>query len=417
MPVPKTPMLPVASRLRSMAAFARARAIAYALQCFGVRGRRLWQYAERSPGAGACPLPLCQPQPCLLPSPPATSLANAKSWGYQLQGIDAATIAASPYDLVVIDYSRDGTEGGVLTAAEIARMKVKPDGTQRLVICYLSIGEAESYRYYWAKRWSWMSWGGWRWFWRLFGERLQPGWLGSQNPEWKGNYAVRYWHPGWQDLIINAPGNYLERVMSLGFDGVYLDKIDQFVDMEGENKNSRGDMIAFVDRLAKKARALEAGLSDRAPERRGAAAQCRLPRHHRRHRQGRPALRRTQGQGPQRPRPDRAQHAVAPAADRRPQAGVRGRIPARSHIDRRGPARTRGQGLRVALSPTATWKHCASAISPQSSPSGGGAERAQQGLFLNTSQTSSRSPSGRTFASAPTPATAAPFAASDCRRR
>ncbi len=244
--------IPILSASPGLRSIALALIVLQAALANGTNARA--QAVAQAAPASRTPAPQSQVTP-----PPTSPLALAKSWGYQLQGIDAATIAASPYDLVVIDYSRDGTEGGILSPAEIARMKVKPDGTQRHVICYLSIGEAESYRYYWAKRWTWMSWGGWRWFWRLFGERLLPPWLGPHNAEWKGNYAVRYWQPGWQDLIINAPDNYLERIVRMGFDGVYLDKIDQFVDMEGENKNSRADMITFVERLAKKARALKPG--------------------------------------------------------------------------------------------------------------------------------------------------------------
>ena len=189
----------------------------------------------------------------------AAPLAAAKSWGYQLQGVDPAGIAASPYDVVVIDYSRDGSEGRSYSPGEIARMKVKPDGGRRTILCYLSVGEAESYRYYWSKRWSWMSWGGWRWFWKLFGERFVPSWLGPQNSEWKGNYGVRYWQPGWQDIIFEGEDSYLGRIARAGFDGVYLDKIDEYVDMARENPRSRPDMVAFVAKLAQKARSLSPG--------------------------------------------------------------------------------------------------------------------------------------------------------------
>ena len=34
------------------------------------------------------------------------------------------------------------------TAAEILELKTKHNGGKRLVICYMSIGEAEDYRYY-----------------------------------------------------------------------------------------------------------------------------------------------------------------------------------------------------------------------------------------------------------------------------
>jgi cysteinyl-tRNA synthetase, unknown class len=251
MPSVRLPFL--VTRLRRTAAFALAILILLASLVAAPRPASA-QAAQPSPSATPA---LAGTRPAGVGAP--GTLSAARSWGYQLQGMVPSVIAASPYDLVVIDYSRDGTEDGMLRPAEIAQMKVKPDGTRRLVICYLSIGEAESYRYYWAKRWSWMHWGIWRPFWRLFGERLLPAWLGPQNAEWKGNYAVRYWHPGWQDLMINGPRSYLERIIAAGFDGVYLDKIDQFVDMAGENPNSRLEMIAFVDRLAKRARAIKPG--------------------------------------------------------------------------------------------------------------------------------------------------------------
>ena len=113
-------------------------------------------------------------------APPARLLAAAKSWGYQLQKIDPDTLAAVPHDVLVIDYSRDGTDAYAFTAEEVARLKVKPDGSRRIVLAYLSIGEAEVYRYYW------------QWYWFL--DEFAPAWRGGPNKEWQGNYDVRYWH-------------------------------------------------------------------------------------------------------------------------------------------------------------------------------------------------------------------------------
>ena len=76
-------------------------------------------------------------------------LAAAKSWGYQLQKFDPDTLAASPHDMLVIDYSRDGKAARALTPEEVDKIRVKPDGARRIVLAYLSIGEAQTYRYYW----------------------------------------------------------------------------------------------------------------------------------------------------------------------------------------------------------------------------------------------------------------------------
>src|SRR5690606_19523023 len=104
-------------------------------------------------------------------------LSQVRSWGYQLQGADPETIAASAYDMVVIDYSRNGTQARAYSEAEIARMKRKPEGGRRIVLAYMSIGEAESYRFYWKDGWG----------------PGTPDWLGRENRQWPDNYAVRYW--------------------------------------------------------------------------------------------------------------------------------------------------------------------------------------------------------------------------------
>ena len=178
---------------------------------------------------------------------PARVLAAAKSWGYQLQNIDPDAIADAPYDMVVLDYSRDGTDAEALTAADLEKLKTKPDGGRRIVLSYLSIGEAEKYRYYWKWYWGW-----------LFG-LFAPEWRGRQNTEWRGNYGVRYWNEDWQKIIFSGPGSYLDRIMRAGFDGVYLDKVDEYVDMAKENPDARALMIAFVKKLAEHARARKPG--------------------------------------------------------------------------------------------------------------------------------------------------------------
>ena len=115
------------------------------------------------------------------------------------------------------------------------------------MLAYLSIGEAQTYRYYWKWYWGW-----------VFGV-LSPRWLGSENPEWRGNYGVRYWHEGWQKIILGGENSYLDRIVKAGFDGVYLDGVDEYVDMVKEKRNARALMIAFVKAIAERARALKPG--------------------------------------------------------------------------------------------------------------------------------------------------------------
>ncbi len=165
---------------------------------------------------------------------------SVRSWGYQLQNDDVETIASSPYDIIVMDYSRDTTTAGAFTPADLARMKRKPDGSRRIVLSYISVGEAEDYRYYWQER-------GWN------RAANRSGVVDEENPEWKGNYSVRFWQSEWQDVIFGAEDSYMARINKAGFDGVYLDKIDVCETYEGRTPAgtvASDLMIQFVRKLS-----------------------------------------------------------------------------------------------------------------------------------------------------------------------
>ena len=96
-----------------------------------------------------------KPTPAGRPSHPSAALAQSarkrvvdglKSWGYQLNGLDVAEARRSPYDLLVVDATTGLRAGRIMTADDVARLKAKTDGSRRIVVSYLSIGEAEDYR-------------------------------------------------------------------------------------------------------------------------------------------------------------------------------------------------------------------------------------------------------------------------------
>jgi len=131
-------------------------------------------------------------------------------------------LVQAPHDLLIIDAFVDDQRGEPrpLTREEIEMLKTKPQGGRRLVLSYLSVGEAESYRFYWRREWDRNSDGR--------PDEAAPAWLEPENPSWEGNYKVRYWESAWQELIITAPDSYLSLIIELGFDGVYLDIIDAY---------------------------------------------------------------------------------------------------------------------------------------------------------------------------------------------
>ncbi len=119
------------------------------------------------------------------------------------------SLANTDYDLLIIDAFY---KGQLLSAAEVNALKTKAGGGKRLVIAYMSIGEAEDYRFYWQNSWN----------------QEPPEWVETENPDWPGNYKIEYWDNQWHNLIYGDPDSYLNKILSSGFDGAYLDLIDAY---------------------------------------------------------------------------------------------------------------------------------------------------------------------------------------------
>lgn len=169
-------------------------------------------------------------------------LAQVRSWHYQLDHIDVDRLAALPDDLLVIDFAKQ--EGKVpLTPQEVTRLKLKPDGSRRFVLAYLSVGEGEEFRAYWQPDW----------------KASPPDWVGEENCAWPMAHRVRYWLEGWKDINFRGPASYLRRIVAAGFDGVYLDRIDIYETFEKERPSARQDMIQYVFELSATARRVRPG--------------------------------------------------------------------------------------------------------------------------------------------------------------
>ena len=165
-------------------------------------------------------------------------LSEAKSWAFQLQNVDPTEIKLSPYDVVVVDYGLDQHNGTAFPREVVDLMRTRPDGTKRVVLAYFSIGEAESYRYYWQDGWT----------------KNRPEWLEPENPDWPGNHLVRYWHPEWQAILYGNPNAYLDRILDAGFDGIYIDGVDKFEQWKRRRPTAAADMADLVAGMATHAR-------------------------------------------------------------------------------------------------------------------------------------------------------------------
>ena len=134
-------------------------------------------------------------------------LINGDNYGTKQEFISA--VSQTSFDVVILDLFYNEQQ---FSQDDLDQLRQKSGGGERLLICYMSIGEAEDYRYYWDPAWN----------------TQKPSWLGEENPNWPGNYKVEYWNPEWQAIIFGNDDSYLQRIIGAGFDGVYLDIIDAF---------------------------------------------------------------------------------------------------------------------------------------------------------------------------------------------
>lgn len=151
------------------------------------------------------------------------ALSDAQNFMFMINPTQASkeelvvALEASHHDVIIIDAFFDGTEA--LTAADLARLRNKPQGGTRLILSYMSIGQAESYR----------------WYWKPFWMASPPSFIIEEDPYWNANYYVKYWDPAWQNIIAgNNEDSYVNRVVAAGFDGVYLDLVNAFEYFEGK---------------------------------------------------------------------------------------------------------------------------------------------------------------------------------------
>lgn len=161
------------------------------------------------------------------------------SWAIQLEAPDLDALAASPFDLLVLEYSADGTDAGRLVKAQVEALQRKPDGSRRRVLAWLPVGLAARHRFYWSPEY----------------QEGSPPWVGPPLPDWEGLYRVRYWDPDWHDLLYGGPGAWVDQVVEAGFDGVVVDPSDTWEFYEDQGwAPARTDMVDLVRALGTHAR-------------------------------------------------------------------------------------------------------------------------------------------------------------------
>jgi cysteinyl-tRNA synthetase len=178
--------------------------------------------------------------------PPAVTLPaleDVRQWLYLLDvNLEPETveqIVASTYDMVVLDFissEENNTDYPMAAVVDQLHHASHP----KLVIAYIDVGEAESYRTYWRPTWG-------------IGN---PEWIITGDPDgWEGNFPVAFWYDEWRDIWLGE-GGYIQGIVDAGFDGVYLDWVEAYSDEEvmafaaEDGTDARQEMIWWVGDIA-----------------------------------------------------------------------------------------------------------------------------------------------------------------------
>jgi cysteinyl-tRNA synthetase len=134
-------------------------------------------------------------------------LLSADAFARKDQWIGA--LAATNYDLLLVD---PFFRGQSLTLAEVAALRFKRLGSQRLFLAPLPVGFAATDRFYWQAGW----------------HSGMPDWVGPQDPDRPDHYLASYWLDSWKKLL----GSYVTGLCDLGIDGIVFDGADSYLFFE-----------------------------------------------------------------------------------------------------------------------------------------------------------------------------------------
>ena len=135
-------------------------------------------------------------------------------WYYQLQSYSKTAPLPEDENLKVVDITY-------------------PHKVTANTLCYLSIGEAEDYRDYFAK--------------------LDKKLIKSENKQWAGNFPIKYWENEWKNIIFNSSDSYLDDIIKKHYSGVYLDIVDAFHAYKDKRKYATL-MAQYIIELSTKAK-------------------------------------------------------------------------------------------------------------------------------------------------------------------
>jgi cysteinyl-tRNA synthetase len=158
---------------------------------------------------------------------------DVKDFCMQFDGVDLRVLGETKYDLVVIDHSRDHPNGSTYVPADYDGLR-KGKGGPKVVFAHISVGVAQSSRFYWKKEWN----------------TAPPAWLGTKDPDRTVSFHAKFWEPDFQALILGSKEAYIDRLIAAGFDGIAIDAVNAYRYWQTQGvQDAQAKMVAWVDAI------------------------------------------------------------------------------------------------------------------------------------------------------------------------
>ena len=178
-----------------------------------------------------------------------TRLRQAQTWMYQIQELESASaiqaLAKTDYPLLIVEPNHNNKDIVFDCHRMIQTLRTMSNGSERLILAYIDIGQAENWRTYWKKNWTAPT----------LTKRGKPSFLVTPDPDgWEDCYSVAYWDQRWKDIWV-SPDGIISELAKLGFDGVYLDWVEAYDDdsirevAQKKKVNPELEMIRFIEEI------------------------------------------------------------------------------------------------------------------------------------------------------------------------
>lgn len=161
----------------------------------------------------------------------------------QYSNLDAAEMAASPYDLLIVEGKPGDNVTAELSDEDIAGLVA----SGKTMVAYVSVGQTDDARPYWEAAWT--------------DDGTDTGVPTDAAPDWLGEQAesyaaaiVEFWNPDWQALVIEQVTDLASR----GYNGIFLDNMLSYYEVaaiRGELGTAQSqfyaqEMMKFVEAIA-----------------------------------------------------------------------------------------------------------------------------------------------------------------------